>query len=624
MKKAKKPAAKAKIEAAAKKAKYRAISSAQLREKYLRFFEAKGHKRIPSASLIPENDPTVLFTTAGMHPLVPYLLGEPHPLGKRLCNVQKCIRTGDIDEVGDAWHLSFFEMLGNWSLGDYFKEEAIAFSFEFLTSPKWLGIPKGRISVSCFAGDEDAARDKESAGAWESLGIPKSRIHFLPKKDNWWGPAGHTGPCGPDTEMFYHVRDVQEKGTEDFVAKCKEGAFCEIWNDVLMQYSKNAGGKYIESAQKSIDTGMGVERTVAVLNGFGNVYECDTLKPIIEKVKSLAGPGPFPAKGEKSARIITDHLRAAAMIMGDGKGIVPSNVEQGYVLRKFIRRSVRHARLLGIGGRFCRQVAEVAVDVMGEFYTEVGKNKERVFSELEKEEEKFSAALFNGVKILEKKLAAIGSAGGKKLDAKSAFDVYQSFGFPIEMIIEICAEKSFSVDVKGFDDLLKRHQEISRKGAGQKFSGGLADHSVQTTKLHTATHLLNEALRQVVDKGIHQKGSNITPERLRFDFNYGEKLTEGQLRKIEDWVNAAINEGADVEMKIMGVSEAKKLGAQGLFGEKYGEQVKVYTIRKGGRVFSRELCGGPHVANTREIGRFKITKEESVAAGVRRIKAVVE
>src|SRR3989344_626786 len=598
------------------------ISSAELREKYLRFFEKHAHKRIPSASLIPENDPTVLFTTAGMHPLVPYLLGESHPLGKRLCDVQKCIRTGDIDEVGDNWHLSFFEMLGNWSLGDYFKKEAIAFSFEFLT--KELGIPKERLSVTCFAGDKDAPRDEEAAKAWEAQGIPKSRIHFLPKSDNWWGPAGLTGPCGPDTEMFYHVKDVQEKSTQDFLKLCKEGAFCEIWNDVLMQYNKNAEGKYVESRQKNIDTGMGVERTVSVLNGFDNVYECDTLKPIIEKVKSFAGTNQNSKSGERSARIITDHLRAAVMILGDGKGVVPGNVDQGYVLRKFIRRAIRHARLLGISGKFCNEVAKVIVDVMGEAYPEVRKNSARVFFELEKEEEKFSAALENGLKALEKKLSALGGAAGKQLSAKDAFDVYQSYGFPLEMIQEICAEKGNTIDSKGFDSLLQQHQELSRKGAEQKFKGGLADHSEQTTKLHTATHLLNEALRQVVDKRIYQKGSNITPELLRFDFNFAEKLTDEQVKKVEDWVNAAIKAEADVSMEIMNLTDAKKLGAQGLFEDKYGEQVKVYTVHKGTKVFSRELCGGPHVKNTRELGKFKITKQEPVAAGIRRIKAVVE
>ncbi len=603
------------------------ISSSELREKYLKFFEKMGHKRIPSASLIPENDPTVLFTTAGMHPLVPYLLGEPHPLGKRICNVQKCIRTGDIDEVGDAWHLSFFEMLGNWSLGDYFKKEMVGFSYDFLT--KELKIPKERLSVTCFEGDKDAPRDLEAASAWEKAGVLKSRIHFLPKADNWWGPAGLTGPCGPDTEMFYHVKDILEKNTADFLKLCKEGSFCEIWNDVLMQYNKTADGKFPELAKKNIDTGMGVERTVAVLNGFTSVYECDTLKPIFDKVKSLSPyfnglTNVFKPEWTRSARIITDHLRAAVMILGDEKGISPSNVDQGYILRRFIRRSIRHARVLGIEGKFCAEVAKVAVKVMGSVYPEVEKNKARIFDELEKEEEKFSAALENGTKVLEKKLQFLDKSPDKKLNAKGAFDLFQSYGFPLEMTVEMCKEKGFSVDVEGFEKLLKEHQELSRKGAEQKFKGGLADHGEVTTRLHTATHLLNEALRQIVDKGIHQKGSNITAERLRFDFNSDEKLTDEQLKKVEDWVNDAIKAEADVEMAVLPIAEAKKLGAQGLFEDKYGEQVKVYTIKKGAKVFSRELCGGPHVKNTKELGKFKILKQEAVAAGVRRIKAVVE
>ncbi|VVB75330.1 Alanine--tRNA ligase [uncultured archaeon] len=602
------------------------ITSAQLRQKYFDFFKSKGHALIPSASLIPENDPTVLFTTAGMHPLVPYLLGEAHPLGKRLCDVQKCIRTGDIDDVGDAWHLSFFEMLGNWSLGDYFKKEMVAFSYEFLTGKKYLGIPSERLSVTCFAGDADAPRDIEAAGAWEKAGVPKNRIHFLAKADNWWGPAGQTGPCGPDTEMFYHVKDIQEKSTQEFEKYNKEGTFCEIWNDVLMQYNKNEKGVYEEGKQKNIDTGMGVERTVAVLNGLDNVYETDTLKPIFEKVLDLAGKksGKVSAEELRSARIITDHLRAAVMILGDNKGIVPSNVDQGYILRRFIRRAIRHARLIGINGNFCKEVAQVTVKVMGPVFEEVEKNKARVFSELEKEEEKFSVALENGTKVLEKKLSFLDKAPKKELNAKGAFDLFQSYGFPLEMTIEMCKEKGFSVDSKRFEELLKQHQELSRKGAEQKFKGGLLDNSVETTKLHTATHLLNEALRQIVRKDTYQKGCNITAERLRFDFNADEKLTEEQLKKVEAWVNDAIKSEAEVKMDIMGVEEAKKVGAQGVFDSKYGEKVKVYTISKGSKIFSKEICGGPHVKNTKELGKFKIQKQESVAAGIRRIKAVLE
>ncbi len=602
------------------------ITSKQLRQKYFDFFKSKGHALIPSASLIPENDPTVLFTTAGMHPLVPYLLGEPHPLGRRLYNVQKCIRTGDIDDVGDSWHLSFFEMLGNWSLGDYFKKEMVAFSYEFLTEKKYLAIPSERLSVTCFAGDADAPKDLEAAGAWEKAGVPKNRIHFLQKADNWWGPAGQTGPCGPDTEMFYHVRDIQEKSTPEFEKYNKEGTFCEIWNDVLMQYNKNEKGVCEEGKQKNIDTGMGVERTVAVLNGNNNVYEMDMLKPIFEKVLELAGRknGKVGAEELRSVRIITDHLRAAVMILGDNKGIDPSNVDQGYVLRRFIRRSIRHARLLKIEGAFCKEVAEVIVKVMGSVYGEVERNKARVFNELEKEEEKFSVALENGTKVLERKLTFLDKSPKKELNAKGVFDLFQSYGFPLEMTIEMCKEKGFSVDTKGFDELLKQHQALSRKGAEQKFKGGLLDNSVETTKLHTATHLLNEALRQIVNPNTSQKGANITAERLRFDFNADEKLTDEQVKKVESWVNEAINAEADVKMEIMSVEEAKKSGAHGVFDSKYGEKVKVYTISKGNKIFSKEICGGPHVKNTGELGKFKIQKQEAVAAGVRRIKAVLE
>ncbi|MDE1865620.1 MAG: alanine--tRNA ligase [Candidatus Micrarchaeota archaeon] len=594
------------------------MSSADLRAKYLGFFQRKQHGLLPNASLIPENDPTVLFTTAGMHPIVPFLLGEPHPQGKRLCSVQRCIRTGDIDEVGDSWHLSFFEMLGNWSLGDYFKKEAIALSFEFLT--KELGIPNERFSVTCFAGDRDAPRDEEAAKAWEAQGVEKTRIHFLAKEDNWWGPAGATGPCGPDTEMFYHVRDVQEKSTEDFVKLQKEGVFCEIWNDVLMQYNKDADGRFLELKQKNVDTGMGLERTVAVLNGFGNVYECDTLAPILDKVVSISASN--TGKTSRSARIITDHMRAAVMILGEKKAVVPSNVDQGYVLRRFIRRSIRHARMLGIKGEFCKSIAEVVIQVMGKSYPELQANKARIFEELVKEEGKFSTALEHGTRVLERMLQGLGNQ--KTLDAKSAFDLFQSYGFPLEITAEMCGEKGFEVDEGGFEALMKEHQELSRRGAEQKFKGGLADHSEETTKLHTATHLLNEALRQVVDKSIHQMGSNITAERLRFDFNWNEKLTEEQVRKVEDWVNNVIKEGADVDYTMMSVEEAKKAGAQGVFEARYEQQVKVYSVHKGDKVFSREICGGPHVKNTRELGHFKITKQEAVSAGVRRIKAIVQ
>jgi alanyl-tRNA synthetase len=595
------------------------ISSAELKRRYLAFFERKGHKLVPNSSLIPENDPSVLFTTAGMHPLVPFLLGEPHPLGKRLCSVQKCIRTGDIDEVGDNWHLSFFEMLGNWSLGDYFKGEAIAMSFEFLT--KDLGIRAERFSVTCFEGDGDAPRDSESARIWKGVGVDKSRIHFLPKGDNWWGPAGQIGPCGPDTEMFYHVRDIQERSTDEFGKLCRESLFCEIWNDVIMQYNKTSDGKFDDLPQKNIDTGMGIERTVAALNGFGDVYGCDTLAPILEKVVSLSLPG--TKKENRNARIITDHLRAAVMILGDDNGVLPSNVDQGYVLRRFIRRSIRHARILGIEGSFCREIAKVVIDVMADSYPELRKKSRHILEELDKEEDRFSAALENGTRHLERNLGLLEQEHQKTLDARSAFDLFQSFGFPLEITLEMCKERGFLVDESGFYALMREHQELSRKGAEQKFKGGLSDHSESTTKLHTATHLLNQALREVVDSSIRQMGSNITPERLRFDFNYDKKLTDEQIKKIEDWVNGAIRAEADVSFEAMSMEEAKRSGAQGVFEEKYEGVVKVYTIAKGKKIYSREICGGPHVKNTGELHSFKIVKQEAVAGGVRRIKAIV-
>jgi alanyl-tRNA synthetase len=597
------------------------ITSKELREKYQSFFESKGHKRIASASLLPENDPTVLFTTAGMHPLVPYLMGEKHPLGTRLVNCQKCIRTGDIDDVGDDWHLSFFEMLGNWSLGDYFKKEAIEFSFEFLT--KILGIQKEKISVTVFAGDNDAPRENVANKVWEELGIAKNRIHFLTKKDNWWGPAGESGPCGPDSEMFYRVKGEEEKTTDEFLSRSSE--IPEIWNDVFMQYNKTKNGKYFELSQKNVDTGLGLERVTAVLNGYDNAFMCDTLKPIYEYVESLAKVDVTKKESIKSIRIITDHLRASVMILGDDKAIVPSNVDQGYVLRKFIRRSVRHARLIGIEGNFCKGVAEIVVNVMGPIYNEVEKNKEFVFNELTKEEEKFSIALEKGTMRLEQTLSFLEKAGKKELGGKGAFDLYQSFGFPLEMTIEMCAEKGFGVDKEAFDKLIIEHQNLSRKGAQQKFKGGLADAKEETTKLHTATHLTLAAMKQIVSKDIEQKGANITAERIRFDFNSEERLTDKQLLGIENWVNEAIESGANVKMEVLSLDEAKKSGAHGTFDAKYGDKVKVYTIIDvKGKVYSKEICGGPHVTTLKGMGTYKITKQESVAAGIKRIKAVLE
>jgi len=558
----------------------------QLIKAYIDFFKSKNHKKIPNASLIPENDPTVLFTTAGMHPLVPFLLGQKHPLGKRLCNVQKCIRTQDIEAVGDTSHLTFFEMLGNWSLGDYFKKEAIEMSYEFLT--KILKIPKEKISVTCFKGDKDAPKDEESAKIWLSLGIPKEKIKFLGKEDNWWGPAGKTGPCGPDTEMF--VNGI------------------EIWNDVFMQYNKDETG-YHELKQKNVDTGMGVERTLAILNNKNSVYETEPFKKIIEKIEKLSGKKySTSAKETRAMRIIADHIKSACMILNEK--ITPSNVEQGYVLRRLIRRAIRHARKLNI-----KDITPIA-DPVFEIYDDYNLDKKFIKKEIEKEQEKFLKTLEQGLKIFEKL-----TKNSKTLSGKNAFLLYQSYGFPLEMTQELAKEKKINVDIKGFEKEQKKHQQLSRTATEGKFKSGLADHSESTTKLHTATHLLNEALRQVLKKpDLHQKGSNITPERLRFDFNFDRKLTPEELKKVEELVNKKIQEALPVKKQEMTLEQAKKISAQGIFEAKYGEKVSVYSIGN----FSREICAGPHVKNTKELGKFKIIKEESSSAGVRRIKAVLE
>jgi len=579
------------------------MKAKELKEKYLEFFKSKGHKIIESASLIPENDPTVLFTTAGMHPLVPFILGQPHPLGKRIANVQKCIRTGDIDSVGDDVHLTFFEMLGNWSFGDYFKKEAIEWSFEFLTSKKWLNIPIKKLAVTCFAGDKDAPRDNEAVNSWIKLGIPRERIAFLPKEDNFWGPAGQTGPCGPCTEMFYWI-----DGDAPKVFDPKNKGWVEIWNDVFMEYNKTKEGKYELLKQKNVDTGMGVERTIAILQGKKSVYDTELFLPIINKIKSLA-----KNYNKKSARIITDHLKAATFILGDDKHIEPSNVEQGYVLRRLIRKAIRHGSLLGINKNFTKEIAKEVIKIYKDDYQELERNEEFIFSQLEAEEKRFKLTLENGLKIF-------GKLKGKLISGRDAFLLYQSYGFPIELTKELAKEKGMEIDEDGFDEEFKKHQKISRIGAEKKFKSGLADTSEQTTRLHTATHLLNEALRKIIDKNIEQRGSNITPERLRFDFNFDRKLTPEEIKKVEDEVNKRIKEGLKVERLEMTLEEAKRLGAQALFTEKYGGKVSVYKINN----YSIEVCTGPHVKNTSEIGKFKIVKEEAISAGVRRIKAVVE
>lgn len=592
------------------------MNAKELKDKYLRFFESKGHKIIPSASLAPENDPTVLFTTAGMHPLVPFLMGEPHPLGKRLANVQKCIRTQDIDSVGDATHTTFFEMLGNWSLGDYFKKEAIEWSFEFLTSKKWLGLSKERIAVTCFAGDNDAPKDEEAAKIWMKQGIPKERIAFLPKSDNWWGPAGETGPCGPDTEMFYWKLN-NKPAPKKFDPNDKN--WVEIWNDVFMQYNKEKDGNYHEMKSKNVDTGMGVERVSMALQGFEDVYETELFKPIIDKISQIAKIKP-KKENIQSFRIITDHIRGATFILGDEREIVPSNVDQGYILRRFIRRAIKHGKTLGIEREFCSELAKLIIDMYKDSYPLLEKKKEKILSELKKEEQRFRLTLENGIKELQKISAKLDQAGKNTISGKDAFLLFQSYGFPVEMTMEIAHENDLVVDTNEYKKEYEKHQEISREGAEKKFKGGLADHGVRTTRLHTATHLLNQALRNIVDPKIEQKGSNITAERLRFDFNFDRKLTDEELKRVEEEVNRVINKKIEVEKLEMTPEQAKKKGAQAVFGAKYPSIVSVYKVGD----YSIEICMGPHVKNTKEIGVFKILKEESIAAGIRRIKAIVE
>ena len=590
------------------------MDSITLRKLYLDFFKAKGHAVIQGASLIPENDPTVLFTTAGMHPLVPYLSGEKHPQGTRLTDVQKCVRTGDIDEVGDATHCTFFEMLGNWSLGDYFKKEAISWSFEFLTEV--LKIDKNRLAVSVFAGDETAPRDEEAASIWMKCGIPADRIFFLPKKNNWWGPAGQTGPCGTDTEMF--IDTGKPKCSDDCSPACDCGKYIEIWNDVFMQYNKQADGSFAPLAQKNVDTGMGLERTLCILNGYKSVYETDLFQGAIAKLEELSGKK-YGESDEvtKAMRIIADHIRTATMLLGDQRGVTPSNVDQGYVLRRLIRRAVRFGRVIDLKEGALGEIAKVYIDQYKDIYPEIGENQEKILSELDKEVARFSSVLQQGLKEFEKVISYLPV---KRLSGKTAFKLYDTYGFPIEMTVELAKEIGYDVDVEGYQKAFEEHQQKSHAGAEQRFKGGLQDNTVEVTRLHTATHLMNAALRTIVDENIRQKGSNITAERLRFDFNLDRPLTQEEITKIEQYVNDAIAAKADVVCKEMTVAEAKAMGAIGVFDSKYGEKVKVYAIGN----FSTEICGGPHAANTGELGHFRIVKEQSSSAGVRRIKAVLE
>ncbi|MBO5479428.1 MAG: alanine--tRNA ligase [Clostridia bacterium] len=579
-----------------------------IRNKYLKFFESHGHKVIPSAPLIPENDPSVLFTTAGMQPLVPYLLGEKHPEGKRLTDFQKCVRTVDIDEVGDNRHLTYFEMLGNWSLGDYFKEESIRMSFEFLT--KELGIPIEKLSVTVFAGDEDAPRDEESASIWKEVGMPEDHIYYFGKDDNWW-IAGEEGPCGPDTEMFYDTG--KEPCSKDCNPSCSCGKYVEIWNNVFMEYYKSKDGTYSKLKQQNVDTGLGLERMNMLLQGKETPYDTEIFAPIMEKLSKLAKKDDITSR-----RIVAEHLRSSMMIISDGGR--PSNVDRGYVLRRLIRRMTRHLNKLEIDLNELFGLIDLNIDNLKEMYPDLAKNREIIKQVLIEEKDKFMKTLAHGEKEFEKAMARIKSQNSQKIDGQTVFRLYDTYGFPPEVTSDLAKEQGFEIDMEEFQKLYKEHQEKSRMGSEQKFKGGLADQSPETICYHTATHLLNAALKIVVNKDVHQKGSNITQERMRFDFSCDHKLTDEEKQKTEDLVNEWIREALPVTVEEMKKEDAIQSGAECMFIEKYPDIVTVYSI---GNV-SKELCGGPHVKNTSELGTFKIKKEEASSAGVRRIKAILE
>lgn len=586
------------------------MQEVNLKEKYLKFFESKGHKIIPSAPLIPENDPTCLFNTAGMQPLVPYLKGQPHPLGTRLTDVQKCVRLTDLDEIGDKTHHTFFEMLGNWSLGDYFKKEAISWSFEFLT--KVLNIPIEKLAITVFEGDETVPRDEESASVWKSLGIPEERISYLDKSNNFW-IAGEVGPCGPDTEIFYWRSEEPVSKKHD----PEDERWVEIWNNVFMQYEKHADGSITELPKKNVDTGMGVERTVAILEGVDDNYLTSVWKDIIDKIVEMSQT--TYAENPKSIRIIADHMRTAVFIAADDSGIKPSNTDQGYILRRLIRRMIRHAKKIGIDleNGFETQLAEMVIEKYKDYYPELTKNRQVVLDVLTNELKKFNRTLEKGLKEFEKMVSHLQE---NRMDKDLAFKLYDTYGFPLELTVELAQEKGIKVDEEGFAQKFKEHQEKSRAGSEQKFKGGLSGSGEMETKYHTATHLLNAALKIVVNKDVHQKGSNITPERMRFDFTCDHKLTDEEKKKAEDLVNEWIKEAIPVTVQEMKKEDALKSGAECMFIEKYPDIVTVYSI---GDV-SKELCGGPHVKNTSELGHFVIKKEEASSAGVRRIKAILK
>ena len=584
------------------------MKAIEIRNKYLNFFKKHGHAVIPSSPLIPENDPSVLFTTAGMQPLVPYLLGEKHPAGTRLTDYQKCLRTNDIDEVGDNRHLTYFEMLGNWSLGDYFKEESVAMSFEFLT--KELGIPLEKLSVTCFAGDEDAPRDTVTAECWKKAGIPEERIYYYGKDDNWW-IAGEEGPCGPDTEMFYDTG--KPACGPDCQPSCDCGKYVEIWNNVFMEYYKSKDGGYTKLKQHNVDTGLGLERMTMLLQGKTTPFDTELFAPVMNKLKELA-----KVDSIESRRIVAEHLRASMMIISDGGR--PSNIDRGYVLRKLIRRMARHLNKMQVDLNELSDLIDLNIQTLNEMYPELEKNKDIIKQVIIEEKDKFMKTLAHGEKEFEKAINKAKAENKNVIDGQTIFKLYETYGFPPEITADLAREQGFEIDNSEFEKLFKEHQEKSRMGSEQKFKGGLAEQNEKTIAYHTATHLLHKALQIVLGEHATQKGSNITMERLRFDFSHPEKMTKEQLQEVENIVNEQIKRDLPVKCEEMTVEEAKKSGAMGLFENKYGEKVKVYTIGD----FSKEICGGPHVSHTGELGHFRILKEESSSAGVRRIKAILE
>ena len=589
------------------------MKAIEIRNKYLDFFKRHGHAVIPSAPLIPENDPSVLFTTAGMQPLVPYLLGEKHPEGTRLTDFQKCLRTNDIDEVGDNRHLTYFEMLGNWSLGDYFKEESIAMSFEFLT--KELGIPVEKLSVTCFAGDKDCQRDEVTASCWKKAGIPEERIYYFGKDDNWW-IAGEEGPCGPDTEMFYDTG--KPKCSENCNPSCGCGKYVEIWNNVFMEFFKTKDGKYTKLKQHNVDTGLGLERMTMLLQGKETPFDTELFKPVMDKLQELAGEN----DSIESRRIVAEHLRASMMIIQDGG--LPSNVDRGYILRRLIRRMVRHLRKLQINLNELGELIDLNIDTLKEMYPELHQNSNKIKSVIIEEKDKFEKTLERGEREFNKIVNRMKNEGQDTISGQDLFTLYETYGFPPEVTQDLAREAGLKVDTTEFDKLFKEHQEKSRMGSEQKFKGGLAGTGEQEVRYHTATHLLNAALKVILGKDVHQKGSNITPERMRFDFSCDHKLTDDEKKKVEDLVNEWISRVLDVKCEEMKKDDAIKSGAECMFIEKYPDIVTVYSIGNDKETVSKELCGGPHVKNTSELGHFKIKKEEASSAGVRRIKAILE